>query len=184
MDVIRTGNRNIVTMRITSPQLWVLPTHWDPANRRTVLCPADRRCPLCTHTRPKHRGYAIGRMKEDAAGSTIGLIELCSEIVTQLTDHGLNQANAAGWTWRMQRREHRPGWKVLGALQHDDPEVSAPELLPLALETLYGLPPANDPADEGPETITDRTAWATTYSDALLRRIIATTQRSTQEAHR
>lgn len=176
MEVIRTGNRSVVTMRITSPKLWVLSTHWDDHHRRTVLCARPAECPLCRIGRAKLRGYCIGRMKEDADGTTVGLIELCTEVVQQLQDHGLVYENAAGWTWRMQRREHRPGWKVLGASQQENPETSPPEALPLAIETLYGLPPATEPGDGQSGIITNQTMWSKTYADTLLRRLIAAGQ--------
>lgn len=141
MDVIKLAKRRTILARIISAELWLISTHWNQQMKRTLLCPGTANCMLCATERPKARGYAIALVKQATGDPLDGLIELTNETLTQLLQRGLDSTNAAGFTWRMERRESRPGWRILGTAQDATVIPVDPETLPAAIEKLYGLPP-------------------------------------------
>lgn len=171
MEVLRYARKSSLTARITSTQLWLLPTHWSDLARRTMLCPAIATCCRCQLERPKTRGYGMAQM---AAGSERpqGLIELAPEVCEQLQLRGLDCKNAAGWTFKMEKRAERPGWKVLAAEQVEIQTWHTPAELAAAIETLYGLPLGLG-EDRQINEVTSLRDWQVSHAACLDRRIQA-----------
>jgi hypothetical protein len=171
MEVLRYARKTIVTARIISRELWLLPTHWSELARRTMICPATAVCCRCQVERPKVRGYAIAQMAFGAERPQ-GLIELAPEVCEQLQCRGLEVTNAAGWTFKMEKRSERPGWKVLAAEQVEIQSWHTPAELAAAIETLYGLPLGLG-EDRQINEVTNLRDWQVSHAQCLDRRIQA-----------
>lgn len=184
MDVLKLAKKRLVTMRLISRQLWPLPTHWSPLLKRTLLCPAVMTCPRCALERPKQRGYAIAQVALQADRKDEGLAELCQEVIDQLIDRGMDPTRAAGWTFRMERRDERPGWKLLGASQSETVVNCEDDELPAALEKLYGLPPVLRPNGSELHSVilTDLREWQAEQVNCLTRRLEADLQHERSRA--
>jgi hypothetical protein len=121
--------------------------------------------------RPKTRGYAIAQMAFGAERPQ-GLIELAPEVCEQLQCRGLEVTNAAGWTFKMEKRSERPGWKILAAEQVEVQAFHTPAELAAAIETLYGLPIGMG-ADRQINEVTNLRDWQVSHAACLDRRIQA-----------
>lgn len=165
LDLLKFGGRSRVTVRILSRDLWRLQAHW---LRRTMLCPGPG-CPRCALERPTVRGYAVAAARLNQQTAAAGLVELRQDVLDQLGQRGFVDSNAGGWTWVMESREGRPGWKVLGAEQAS---VSKLDERPLSrfLETLFGLPMCFD-EDMVPVTHVAPDPWLASHRRVLLARL-------------
>lgn len=162
MDLVKLP-RTVVVARILSPELWRMFYHWHERSRRSYLCPGG--CLLCDVERPRSRAYCIGRVRKGGS-SCDGLLELAGEVMDQLEGRGLDRRNACGWTFRMESRADRPGWKVLAAEQVPTDPVPIGEL-GHSLAVLNRLPIIL----EGSSVSLGRDAWLAEVSSILRRRI-------------
>ncbi|MGH3481032.1 MAG: hypothetical protein ACRDQD_29935 [Nocardioidaceae bacterium] len=172
MEVLKLHSKRIATLRLISPVLWILPTHWSTLLRRTLLCPAQATCPLCKMERPKRRGYGIAQIALAPGAKNEGLLELTEDVLAQLENRGFDPTHATGWTWRMERRDNRPGWRLLGHDIQGDTIATDAQLVPAAIEQLYALPPTMRPGPAGlrPEIISDLRDWQVEQAHCLMRR--------------
>jgi hypothetical protein len=97
---------------------------------------------------------------------------LSPEVCEQLQLRGLVTTNAAGWTFKMERRTERPGWKILAAEQVEVNSWFTMAELAAAIETLYGLPLGMG-EDRQINEVTNLRDWQVAHANCLDRRIQA-----------